>query len=150
MDDVTMLASPDAARNGVKIETVRGLDPLPVKADGDLLKQALLNIVLNGVQSMEDGGRLTLSAQHDDISATILVRDEGRGIPPEIRDKVFNLFFTTRKEGSGIGLAMSYRVMQLHGGALSFESELGVGTVFRMILPLARQEVEETKALTIQ
>ena len=58
IDDVTMLASPDAARNGVKIETMAGLDPLPVKADGDLLKQALLNIVLNGVQSMEDGGRL--------------------------------------------------------------------------------------------
>jgi len=140
MDDVTMLASPDAARNGVKIETMAGLDPLPVKADADLLKQALLNIVLNGVQSMEDGGRLTVTAQRDDISATILVRDQGRGIPPEIRDKIFNLFFTTRKEGSGIGLAMSYRVMQLHGGALSFESKLGAGTVFRMILPLVRQE----------
>jgi len=140
MDDVTMLASPDAARNGVKIETMAGLDPLPVKADADLLKQALLNIVLNGVQSMEDGGRLTVTAQRDDISATILVRDQGRGIPPEIRDKIFNLFFTTRKEGSGIGLAMSYRVMQLHGGALSFESKLGAGTVFRMILPIVRQE----------
>ena len=140
MDDVTMLASPDAARNGVKIETMAGLDPLPVKADADLLKQALLNIVLNGVQSMEDGGRLTVTAQRDDISATILVRDQGRGIPPEIRDKIFNLFFTTRKEGSGIGLAMSYRVMQLHGGALSFESKLGAGTVVRMILPLVRQE----------
>ena len=92
---------------------------------------------------------MTVSAQHDDISATILVRDEGRGIPPEIRDKVFNLFFTTRKAGSGIGLAMSYRVMQLHGGALSFESELGVGTVFRMILPIARQEVTK-EALTTQ
>ena len=68
------------------------------------------------------------------------MRDQGRGIPPEIRDKIFNLFFTTRKEGSGIGLAMSYRVMQLHGGALSFESKLGAGTVFRMILPIVRQE----------
>ena len=140
MDDVTVLASPDAARNGVTIETVAGVDPLPVKADVDLLKHALLNVVLNGVQSMEGGGRLTVTAQHDDISATILVRDQGRGIPPEIRDKVFNLFFTTRKEGSGIGLAMSYRVMQLHGGALSFDTELGVGTVFRMTLPLARHE----------
>src|SRR5664279_1697301 len=147
LDDVTMLAAPDAARNGVKIDSVRGLDPLLVKADSDLLKQALLNVVLNGVQSMDSGGRLTVSAQHDDISATILVRDEGRGIPPELRDKVFNLFFTTRKEGSGIGLAMSYRVMQLHGGALSFESELGVGTVFRMILPLVRQEIVK-EALT--
>ncbi len=151
IDDVTMLASPDAARNGVRIESVGGTDPLPVKADGDLLKQALLNIVLNGVQSMESGGVLKLLALHDDSSATIEVRDQGRGISPEIRDKVFNLFFTTKKEGSGIGLTMSYRVMQLHGGALSFESELGVGTVFRLTLPLARQQVKETKeVMTIQ
>jgi signal transduction histidine kinase len=149
IDDVTMLASPDAARNGVKIETVAGPDPLPVKADTDLLKQALLNVMLNGVQSMEDGGTLKVTALHDELRATIEVRDAGRGIPPEIRDKVFNLFFTTRKEGSGIGLAMSYRVMQLHGGALSFESELGVGTVFRMTLPLAQQKTE-TAVLTVQ
>jgi PAS domain S-box-containing protein len=144
VDDVTMLASPDAARNGVRIESVPGLDPLPVKADNDLMKQALLNIVLNGVQSMESGGVLKIRALHDESSATIEVRDQGRGISPEIRDKVFNLFFTTKKQGSGIGLTMSYRVMQLHGGALSFESELGVGTVFRLTLPLAKQQVKET------
>ena len=148
MDDVTMLASPDAARNGVKIETAGGPEPLSVKADIDLLKQALLNIVLNGVQSMEGGGTLKVTAAHDEVSATIEVRDEGRGISPEVRDKVFNLFFTTRKEGSGIGLAMSYRVMQLHGGALSFESKLGVGTVFRMTLPLAKQETTKEILMT--
>ena len=136
MDDVTMLASPDAARNGVKIETIAGPDALPVKADADLLKQALLNIVLNGVQSMDSGGTLSLLALRDESSVTIEVRDHGRGISPEIRDKVFNLFFTTKKEGSGIGLTMSYRVLQLHGGSLSFESELGVGTAFRLTLPL--------------
>lgn len=145
MDDVTMLASPDAARNGVRIETIAGTDPLPVKADNDLLKQALLNIVLNGVQSMDSGGLLKLTALHDESSASIEVRDQGRGISPEIRDKVFNLFFTTKKEGSGIGLTMSYRVLQLHGGALSFESELGVGTTFRLTLPLAKQQAKETK-----
>src|SRR5664279_5122320 len=145
MDDVTMLASPDAARNGVRIETVTGTDTLPVKADNDLLKQALLNIVLNGVQSMESGGVLKLTALHDDSSATIEVRDQGRGISPEVRDKVFHLFFTTKREGSGIGLTMSYRVLQLHGGALSFESELGVGTTFRLTLPLSRPQVKQTK-----
>jgi PAS domain S-box-containing protein len=151
MDDVTMLASPDAARSGVKIETVAGPDALSVKADADLLKQALLNIVLNGVQSMDDGGILNLLALHDESSVTIEVRDQGRGISPEIRDKVFNLFFTTKKEGSGIGLTMSYRVLQLHGGSLSFESELGVGTAFRLTLPLAKQQVQGSKeGVTIQ
>ncbi len=149
VDDVNMLASPDAARNGVKIETLAGPDPLLVKADTDLLKQALLNVVLNGVQSMEDGGALKITALHDEVSASIEVRDEGRGISPEIRDKVFNLFFTTRKEGSGMGLAISYRVMQLHGGSLSFESELGVGTKFRITLPLAQQQIAK-EVLTIR
>jgi PAS domain S-box-containing protein len=145
IEDVTMLASPDAARGGVSIISSPGTDSLPVKADNDLLKHALLNIVLNGVQSMENGGKLEVTARHDDSSASIEVRDQGKGIPPEIRDKVFNLFFTTKKGGSGIGLAMSYRVLQLHGGSLSFESELSKGTVFRLTLPLTPQSVVETK-----
>ena len=145
VDDVSMLASPDAARGGVSIVTHTGTESLRVKADNDLLKHALLNIVLNGVQSMENGGALEITARHDDNSATIDVHDQGKGIPPEIRDKVFNLFFTTKKGGSGIGLAMSYRVMQLHGGSLSFESDLGKGTVFRLTLPLAGQALVETK-----
>ena len=65
------------------------------------------------------------------------MRDQGSGIPPEVRDKVFNLYFTTKKTGSGIGLAMSYRVLQLHNGALDFVTEMGRGTTFRLILPLA-------------
>jgi signal transduction histidine kinase len=105
------------------------------------MKQALLNIVLNGVQAMEHGGTLAICTRLDEVNATIEVRDEGSGIPPEIRDKVFQLFFTTKKTGNGIGLARSYRVLQLHGGSLSFESEVGKGTVFRLSLPLAvRQE----------
>ena len=147
VEDVTMLASPDAARSGVKIETRMGKDALPVKADNDLLKQALLNIVLNGVQAMEHGGTLKLLARQDGGCATIEVQDEGKGIPPEIRDKVFNLFFTTRDQGTGIGLAMSYRVMQLHGGSLIFESEVGVGTTFRLTLPLALSHSPEKKVV---
>ena len=145
VDDVTMLASPDAARNGVTITNQASSDPLLVKADADLVKQALLNIVLNGVQAMENGGLLRISTKRDESSTTIEIVDQGRGIPAEIRDKVFNLFFTTKKEGSGIGLAMSYRVMQLHGGSLSFESQPGAGTVFHMTLPLSQQPVVVTQ-----
>ena len=143
VEDVTLLAAPDAARNGVKIESHPGLKALPVKADSDLLKQALLNVVLNGVQAMEGGGTLTVSSHLEEQGATIEVRDQGRGIAPEIRDKVFNLFFTTKEHGTGIGLAMSYRVMQMHSGSLSFESEVEVGTVFRLTLPLAVRQADE-------
>jgi signal transduction histidine kinase len=122
-----------------------GSDALLVKADNDLVKQALLNVVLNGVQAMENGGTLTVVARRDDAAASIEVRDQGAGIPPEIRDKVFNLYFTTKKSGSGIGLAMSYRVLQMHGGSLDFSTEVGSGTTFRLFFPLASTPAKENK-----
>ena len=149
-EDVALLASPEAARLGVKVETDLGGEALPVRADADLIKQALLNVVLNGVQAMEgDGGALSIVARREDMAATIEVRDQGGGIPSEIRDKVFNLYFTTKKAGSGIGLAMSYRVLQLHNGALDFVTEMGRGTTFRLLLPLAgAKELENVEIAT--
>ena len=118
---------------------------MPIKADNDLVKQALLNVVLNGVQAMGQGGVLTVEARRDESTASIEVRDQGEGIPQEIRDKVFNLYFTTKKSGSGIGLAMSYRVLQMHSGSLDFTSEVGSGTTFRLLLPLAGTHPQENK-----
>ena len=149
IEDVALLATPEAARQGVTVETQLTNAPLPVRADNDLIKQALLNVVLNGVQAMSDGGRLGITARQYDTAATIEVRDEGPGIPPEVRDKVFNLYFTTKKAGSGIGLAMSYRVLQLHNGAIDFHTEVGRGTTFRLVLPLAAaQQHESAEAAT--
>ena len=147
IEDVTLLASPEAARQGVRLETKLGNNSLPVRADADLIKQALLNVILNGVQAMNDGGVLNITARQQDSAATIEVRDEGGGIPPEVRDKVFNLYFTTKKTGSGIGLAMSYRVLQLHNGAIDFITEMGRGTTFRLLLPLADMKEKEPAAV---
>jgi PAS domain S-box-containing protein len=147
VEDVAMLASPEAARQGVKVDTQLGPDALPVKADHDLVKQALLNVVLNGVQAMANGGTLTVLARRDDAAASIEVRDQGCGIPPEIRDKVFNLYFTTKKSGSGIGLAMSYRVLQMHSGSLDFTTQVGSGTTFRLFLPLAGAQTQENSVV---
>jgi signal transduction histidine kinase len=147
IEDVTLLASPEAARQGVRLETKLGNHSLPVRADADLIKQALLNVILNGVQAMNDGGVLNITARQQDSAATIEVRDEGGGIPPEVRDKVFNLYFTTKKTGSGIGLAMSYRVLQLHNGAIDFITEMGRGTTFRLLLPLADMKEKEPAAV---
>jgi signal transduction histidine kinase len=146
VEDVVLLAAPEAARQGVKLETQLGSIALPVRADSDLIKQALLNVLLNGVQAMSNGGLLNVVAHQKDAAATIEVRDEGGGIPPEVRDKVFNLYFTTKKSGSGIGLAMSYRVLQLHNGAIDFVTEMGRGTTFRLLLPLAIVDVQPTAA----
>ena len=148
IEDVTLLASPEAAQQGVKMATQLGKETLPVRADADLIKQALLNVVLNGVQAMSSGGTLNITARQRDSAAMIEVKDQGNGIAPEVRDKVFNLYFTTKKTGSGIGLATSYRVLQLHNGALDFVTEVGRGTTFRLILPLAGAKQHETAEIT--
>jgi len=142
VEDVALLAAPEAARQGVQVRSQLSDGPLPVRADNDLIKQALLNVVLNGVQAMGEGGVLEITARPYDTAAAIEVRDQGGGIPPEVQDKVFNLYFTTKKSGSGIGLAMSYRVLQLHNGAIDFVTEVGRGTTFRLVLPLAGDKQE--------
>ncbi|HYN14504.1 MAG TPA: ATP-binding protein, partial [Terriglobales bacterium] len=142
VDEVVVLAQPDAERHGVSI--VRDFPPesLPVKVDADLVKQAVLNIVLNGVQAMPGGGELTLVGSRADDDAQLEVRDQGTGIPQEVRDKIFNLYFTTTKNGSGSGLAMAYRVMQLHNGSVEYDSVEAQGTTFRLRFPLSTAEVE--------
>ena len=137
VEDVVTLASPSAEKNNVQVERETTADALPVRIDFDLVKQALLNIVLNGVQAMLQGGTLRVSVKRDSDGALISVRDQGPGIPDNIRDKVFNLYFTTKTGGSGIGLAMAYRVVQLHHGSVEFTSIIDHGTTFYLRFPLA-------------
>jgi len=137
LEEVTVLASPEAERLGVYIEYVAGPNHLTVNADSDLLKQALLNVVINGIQAMPGGGRLRLELRRYSGGGEILIGDQGPGIPPEISERIFNLYFTTKAKGSGIGLAMTYRVMQLHNGSVDFESMPEQGTVFHLRLPLS-------------
>lgn len=150
VDDVVTLSKPEAAQHSVAVNVQPSPVPLHVRVDEDLLKQALLNVIINGVQAMPDGGNLTISLRADRELAKIDISDEGAGIPPEVRDKIFNLYFTTKKSGSGIGLAMTYRVLQLHNGALEFESEVGKGTTFRFILPLMAITAEQGTQLTAE
>lgn len=142
LDDVLVLATPDAEQHGVAI--VRDLAPgsLSVKVDVDFMKQAILNVVLNGVQAMPKGGTLTISAHSEEDRVVTEIRDEGGGIPPEIQEKVFELYFTTKQGGSGIGLAQTYQVMQWHHGSVDFVSVDGHGTTFRLSLPLNEPRIE--------
>ncbi|HEY2115941.1 MAG TPA: ATP-binding protein, partial [Candidatus Angelobacter sp.] len=128
VEDVVILASPAAEKHNVLIEREAAPDALPVRIDVDLVKQAVLNIVLNGVQAMPNGGTLRLTVKREGDGALIGVRDQGAGIPDNIRDKIFNLYFTTKSGGSGIGLAMAYRVVQLHHGSVEFSTIIDHGT----------------------
>ena len=130
-----MLAGPDAGRHGIRIAQDLPDEPLVVRVDPDLMKQAILNLVLNGVQAMMQGGTLTLAARRDDETILIEVCDQGGGIPPEVQEKIFELYFTTKKGGSGIGLAQTYQIMQWHYGSVEFDTIVGAGTTFRLRLP---------------
>jgi PAS domain S-box-containing protein len=137
LEDVAQLAAPDAEQHGVTIERHMPNERLPVKVDLDLMKQAILNVVINGVQAMPQGGRLTISARREGAAIVAEVRDQGSGIPNDMHDKIFELYFTTKKEGSGIGLAQTYQILQWHYGSVDFESVEGTGTTFRFDLPAA-------------
>jgi PAS domain S-box-containing protein len=141
LEDVALLAIPQANELGIRLVRDIVPEPLPVRIDADLIKQAVLNVVLNGIQAMNGkAGTLTLRAGRDNGIVTVDVKDEGGGIPPSVRDKIFNLYFTTKKGGSGIGLAMTYRVMQLHNGSVEFTSRDGDGTTFHLRLPAVAAE----------
>jgi two-component system, NtrC family, sensor histidine kinase HydH len=113
-------------------------DVPPVLVDRQLIHQAILNLVLNASEFTDPPGRVTLGLRRNGEFAEIAVADSGRGISPADQKKIFQLFFTTRPGGSGIGLANTFRFVQLHNGRIEFESETGHGTTFHIKLPLAR------------
>jgi len=157
LESVSTLAAPDAARHGVRVvqelpnrDLPNQDDALMVRVDPDLMKQAILNLVLNGVQSMTTGGTLTLKAHRDGDMILAEVMDQGCGIPPEAQEKIFELYFTTKgdKGGSGIGLAQTYQIMQWHYGSVDFDTIVGAGTTFRLRLPAAVVKPERRAEMT--
>ena len=135
--DVIEVAQPQLRKAKVEVAQLLPIDVPEVYVDRALLKQAILNLVLNAVEAMPAGGQLHLMLSRRGEMAEISVGDTGKGIPPENKQKIFQLFFTTRPGGSGIGLASTFRIVQLHNGSIDFTSEVGRGTTFRIELPLA-------------
>jgi PAS domain S-box-containing protein len=136
VNQVLTLASLELHGHGVTVSSSLPDFPVIAKVDSDLMKQALLNVVLNGAQAMPDGGLLEVKLTEDARWAIISVRDHGVGIPPEVLPRIFDLYFTTKKEGSGIGLAMTYRIVQFQNGKIDVESKPGNGTTFSLCLPV--------------
>ncbi len=135
--DVIALATEELSTRNVTLEGSLPSNPLVANVDADLLKQAVINVVQNGAQAMPEGGRLRVELEEERKNAVLRITDEGGGIPDEIRDRIFDLYFTTKSEGSGIGLAMTYRILQLHHGSVDVQSSLGHGTEFVLRIPLA-------------
>ena len=135
--DVVTLAAAEMQTKQVTLTQLLPSYAVVAKVDVDLLKQAVLNVVQNGAQSMPNGGKLEVVLIDEGKSAVIQVQDEGGGIAKELQEKIFDLYFTTKAGGSGIGLAMTYRILQLHHGSIDVQSEVGHGSVFQLRIPLS-------------
>jgi hypothetical protein len=137
LGEIVELARPQAEAEKIRLTARQDAGGVEVRVDRDLFKQAVLNVVVNAMQSMAGGGELRLECSSTPDTAEIRISDTGAGIPPELREKIFRLYFTTKPGGSGIGLAMTFRIVQLHDGTIDFSSEPGKGTTFVIRLPIA-------------
>jgi len=152
VDSVAELTAVEMQQNGVRVVVDAPGEPLTVRVDAELVRQALLNLLLNGMQAMPHGGVLKIALRRDHQLGVVEVIDEGEGIPPEVLPRIFELYFTTKPRGSGIGLAMTYRILQLHGGALDVRSNADPrardrGTTFTLRLPIAAGSATETRKI---
>ncbi|MGC4083258.1 MAG: ATP-binding protein [Vicinamibacterales bacterium] len=135
MNDIVPIITPEAKQRRVHI-VVESEGTPEVNGDPAMLRQAVLNLAWNACQAMPDGGTLRLRAETArGRKAQITVSDTGVGIKPEHLQRIFNLYFTTKERGSGIGLSMVYRTVQMHDGEIEVQSTPGKGTTFTILLP---------------
>jgi signal transduction histidine kinase len=136
-DEVVPIVQPEADRHQVQLVVDCAGAP-DVNGDPTMLRQAFLNLALNACQAMPNGGTLRIRA--DSVRGqrvAVVFSDTGVGIPPENLKRIFDLYFTTKQGGSGIGLSMVYRTVQMHDGEIEVQSTPGKGTAFRLLLPQA-------------
>jgi signal transduction histidine kinase len=140
ISDVVTTLAPEVERMKVTVKQECPADLPAINADQAMLRQALLNLALNGCQAMPDGGALRIACRPAARGRVeVDVEDTGVGIPPENLGKIFDLYFTTKERGTGIGLSMVYRIVQLHDGEVEVQSTPGSGTRFRLSFPAAQQ-----------
>ncbi len=132
------LIKAEAAENGIETSLAVGRPLLPVLGDTDRLQQVMMNILLNAMQAMEEGGRLmiTLGNKENNRDIELRISDTGHGIAPDLLPQVFYPYFTTKQSGTGIGLAISQKIIADHGGSIELESEPGKGTTVSILLPV--------------
>lgn len=134
VDKVANLMRPDIKKTNIQLTTTCESDFITVQADEEMIGQVLINLVKNAVEALAhtENPRVEVNARVVDSNPIIEIIDNGSGIIPEAINRIFVPFFTTKKTGSGIGLALSRQIMQMHNGSLSVESEPGVKTVFTL------------------
>lgn len=136
LNEVVSLLLPQAQLQGIQIEYVIKNTLPEIMIDRDKIKQAILNILINGIEAMPDGGTLLVSAEYLEHEVLISCQDTGPGISDEIKDKIFHLFYTTKDGGTGIGLSFAQNIVQAHGGIIRLETSAR-GSNFAVALPIS-------------
>jgi signal transduction histidine kinase len=136
LKNLITLFQEEASTQGITLQTEWKDDLSPVRMDSEKLTQALINIMKNGMQAMEKGGILRIETHSLKDRVSVVISDSGSGIPPDQKEKIFNYYYTTKEKGVGLGLPIAHRIIEAHGGQLTVESKVGVGTKVTITLPL--------------
>jgi signal transduction histidine kinase len=139
IDEILPVIETEANKHGVRVMIEAPGSVPAVNGDAAMLRQVFLNLAINACQAMSSGGSLRVAAAPASRGRVeIRVEDTGVGIPPEHLSRIFDLYFTTKERGTGIGLSMVYRIIQMHDGEIEVQSTPGRGTTFRVLLPRAQ------------
>jgi signal transduction histidine kinase len=136
LEELVDFFAPQAQLSRVQLRFNPRPEPLWVDVDPRLIKQTVLNLLINALHAMPNGGDLIITAAVNGSFAVVDVIDTGSGIPPDTIDKIFQAYYSTKKSGTGLGLAMAQRIVREHGGQLTVSSEVGKGSDFKFTLPL--------------
>jgi two-component system, sporulation sensor kinase E len=138
LTDAIALMRHQVEQSGIKIQDDLDSSPIYVEGNADQLKQAFLNLILNAIEAMPDGGRLCVRTSKSSRFGIIEIEDTGVGISEEIQDDIFDFYFTTKEKGTGLGLPIVARIVEFHRGSIDFETIEDEGTKFAVEIPLSK------------
>ncbi|UTR12797.1 ATP-binding protein [Evansella sp. LMS18] len=145
INNVISFIQPEALLKNVEIHTFLEDDLSVINCEENQLKQVLINLLKNSMEAMPAGGKIQVTAENTPGGLSLRIKDEGPGIPEDVLKKIGQPFYTTKEDGNGLGMLVSRRIVEAHGGQLFIESEMGIGTVVEIRLPAH----EETKILSV-
>jgi signal transduction histidine kinase len=147
IDELVDFYEPQASANNVRVLKQYSSEPLICRVDADLIKQAVLNLFINAQQAMPQGGDLMVRTGRNSSEARIEITDTGVGISDEIKNKIFDAYFSSKKGGTGLGLAMTRRIIEEHHGKIAVHSEPGKGTSIAILLPSIENQVSKKEVI---
>jgi len=145
IQEVVDFVAPEAARRGIELVTYFHAALPLVRLDRNLFKQAILNLVINAEEAMPEGGQIVFQTRPTSSGVELEVIDTGVGMDQEVLSRIFQPFFSTRKDGSGLGLPTTRRIVEAHGGTIRVESAVGKGTRFTISLPAGEGSLAEER-----